>query len=89
MVWRTDEQTNPPRRVLERRRFEEGNRRIPGSMERKPKTLRLDRHGGVDRRKALTLPANPGTDSAGVHASAQEKNEKVVVQLFMGHYTRV
>ena len=72
-----DQQENPPRLIRQRRRPARSHRGIPVCLERKPQALRLDRHGRIDPRKALTLPANLGKYSARMHSATHAKGEEM------------
>src|SRR5438477_8286187 len=88
MVWRIDEQKGAPGCFFQRGGFAEGHPGVPGGVERRSPTLRLDRHGGLDSGKALPLPPDPGTNSTWLHPTPQPKEEKSIVQLIPGRYTR-
>jgi hypothetical protein len=36
----------------------------------------LDRYGGIDRGKAISLPANVGEDSTRLHLATEQKEEQ-------------
>jgi len=78
LVWRTDQQENPPRLFCQRRRPANGHRGIPACLERRPQALRLDCHGGLNPREALALPANSGTYSARLHSAAHAKSQAMI-----------
>ena len=56
-------------------------------MESGPEAVRLDGNGRVDSGKALGLSSDLGTNPAWLHRPAAEE-EKKIVQLIPGHYTR-
>jgi len=88
LVWRINQQANPPRLLRQRGRSREGDHGVPGRLEREPEALCLDCHCGIHRSEAIALSAELGNDSAGLHSTASAKGETLSCQLFFGHYTR-
>src|SRR6516225_7195496 len=87
LVRRTRQQSDPSRSIPQRGRSPGRDRGVPERLEQKSKTVCLDCNGGVDHGKTLTLPTNPGEDSARLHLSTNQKREEITAHLFNGHYT--
>jgi hypothetical protein len=87
LVWRVNQQANPPRFLPQRGGSRKGNHGVPGRLERESETFCLDRQRGIDRAKAIALSTNLGTDSARLYPTPKAKNE-ILSWPFIGRYTR-
>src|SRR6266849_6908049 len=79
LVRRADFQTRAPRFVLQCRRFTNRHSRFPGCLERGSETLCLEGHGRIDPSQTLSMPSNPGANSARMHETANPKKEEWTV----------
>ena len=65
LVWRVVASMYSSGRILQRGGPEKSHPGISRRLERESSTFCLDRYGGIDHGKAISLPANVGEDSTG------------------------
>ena len=84
LVRRANQQENPPRFLLKRRRPDRGHQRVSRRLERETQTVCLDGDRRIHRDQTRALPPNSRADPARLYGP---KDPQTKDQLIRGHYT--